>query len=238
MNPRRGARAIRAAIATLVLLVLAAGPVFGHASSQLPHARLSAEGRTLTLVWSAAPDDMVDVGVAIGLLPESAMLAYLGGPLDDLPTEAELEAFASAPQLRDYLLEHIRVRQDGRDCGGEVVASHDPLERGFELRFTCPHLVEQVDLHISMLHDRDPEYRTFSVDGTIRSAVHTSAAPEQPWDLTPLAAAPAGGDPGREIWVVGTVAVGLAVLTGVWLLRRSPQRVSRSPQRVRRSRGG
>ncbi len=226
--PRCSAPAIRAVIATVALLVLFATPVYGHASSQLPHARLSAEGRTLTVVWSAAPDDMVDVGVAIGLLPESAMLAYLGGPLEDLPTDAELDAFASSPQLRDYLLEHIRVGQAGRGCDGEVIATHDPLERGVELRFTCPQQVEQVDLHISMLHDRDPDYRTFSVDGTIRSAAHTATDPEQPWDLTPLAAEPAEGSPGRGVWLAGAGSVGLGLLAGVWLLRRSPKQVSRS----------
>lgn len=218
-----------ATLVAVALLVLAASPAHGHASSQLPHARLSAEGRTLTVVWSAAPDDMVDVGVAIGLLPESAMLAYLGGPVEDLPTEAELEAFAAAPELRAYLLEHIGVRQDGRDCDGEVVATHDPLERGVELRFTCPAPVEQVDLHVSMLHDRDPAYRTFSVDGTIRSAVHTAADPEQPWDLTPLPQAPADDRPQRGVWIVGAAAVGLGLGAGGWLLRREPSRVSPTP---------
>lgn len=237
MSQRRTATpALRAVIAALGLLILAATPASGHASGQLPHARLSAEGRTLTVVWSAAPDDVVDVGVAIGLLPETAMLAYLGGPIADLPTEAELEAFATSPQLRDYLLEHIGVRQAGQDCDGEVISTSDPLDRGVELRFTCPQQVEQVDLRITMLHDRDPAYRTFSVDGTIRSAVHTATAPEQPWDLTPLAGDWAGDQtedqagerPGREVWLAGAAAVGLGLGAGVWLLRRDPQQVSRS----------
>lgn len=199
-------------------VAVASAPLRAHASAQLPHATLRAEGAQVHVTWTAAPDDVADVGVAIGALPPSAVDAYLGGDLDDLPDPATLEAFFASPALHDYLLTHIRILQDGHACPGQVVRTEGFIERGVDLTFNCPAEVTDATVQITMLHDRDPAYRTFSVDGTIQTAVHTIHEPAHPWDFT-------GSTAGARGWLRPSLLGGLAftvvlLLAGLRLLPR------------------
>lgn len=189
-------------------------PAAAHSSGQLPHASLSAEGRTVVVEWTAAADDTADVGVALDLLAETAVGAYLGtGAFEDIPTATQVERLSQSPALRDYLLEHIQVRQDGAACAGMAEPAADFISHGARLTFTCPATVELVQLRITMLQDRNPAYATYSVDGTAWYAFHTSAMPEHTWDSTA-----AGGS--REMGPaagVGAALIGVIALGGVSL---------------------
>jgi hypothetical protein len=184
---RRGAT-----LATLLLLVLlvagllagSAVPAAGHASGELPHARLSADGEVVEVELTMAADDAALIGEVVGSLGAGAMDAYLGGPIEQLPTEAEIRRFSASPELQRYLLEHVEVRQDGRACRGAAHPATDFLSDGAVVRFACPDEVVEADVRITVLHEQDPAYRTYSVDGTIQYAVHSPSEPEHRWDFT------------------------------------------------------
>ena len=179
--PPRRASAVVCAVVLGLLAPLT--PASAHSSRQLPHARLSAEGRVVTIALTGAADDMASIGVALGLLPATTVDAYIGtGPFEDIPTPTQIGHLSRSPALRDYLLSHIQVRQDGVECDGEVEPASDFVIEGAQLTFTCPEVVEQIALRITLLHDQDPAYATYAVDGTIWYALHTSRLPEHVWD--------------------------------------------------------
>jgi hypothetical protein len=158
----------------------------GHASSIVPHARLSAEGRQVFVEWTAAGDDVADIGVGLGLLPEEAALAFQGVG-DAYPTTAQETRFARSDELESYLLDNVRVAQRGQPCDAQVSVPDEIIAEGVRFVFTCPQEVEQVSLRITMLHDRDETYRTYGIDGTIWDAMHTVDQPEHRWDATLVA---------------------------------------------------
>jgi hypothetical protein len=203
-----------------VLLILQ-GVASGHAAGMPPHASLTADGDTIHVELTSASDDAALIGSSLGLLPEGSMEWYLGESDDGPPTDEEIREFSASPDLRDYLLEHVEVRQDGAPCAGRADPAEDFVLDGAKLRFTCPEPVEEVDLRITILHDQDPAYRTYSVDGTIQSYTHTSAQPEHRWDFT-LAGTDASGVP-AGLWLgLGGVVLAALGLLGWW--RRSPSR--------------
>lgn len=225
-------------LALALLAVLAwvgtALPAHGHAAGELPHARLSAEGDTVTVQWTAAPDDAADVVVAAGLWPEEVFLAYLdvlfGGDVELLPDAAEVAAVSSDPALAAYLEDRVRVRQDGQECRSQAAVAADFIADGATITITCPDPVRDAEVEISLLHDRDPSYRTFSVDGTAQYAVHTAAQPAHPWDFT-LAQQAEGG-----VSVTALLAgAGMVVVGAGWALARlwsaPEQRRARTRQR-------
>jgi hypothetical protein len=166
------------------LLAASAGPAAGHASGELPHARLSADGEVVQVELTMAADDAALIGEVVGQLDEGAMDAYLGGPIERLPTEDEIRRFSASPELQAYLLEHVQVRQADRSCEGTAQPADDFLTDGAVIRFDCPDEVVEADVRITVLHDQDPAYRTYSVDGTIQYAVHSPTEPEHRWDFT------------------------------------------------------
>lgn len=199
----------------LVALLLVAGqlPTWGHAGSELPNMHWSADGEVVTGTWTGPPDDAAWIGESIGALPEGAMDAYLGGPLDTYPTEDEIAAFSRSPELEAYLLERVRVRQDGVDCDGQVTPADDFVADGATFRFACPAEVRTVDITISILHDKDPAFRTFSGDGTVQYALHTGDAPEHPWDFTLAASDAERGGPLSRVLAAFTSGQAPVVLT-------------------------
>lgn len=214
--PACGSRRGGAALAVLLALgavALAAAPALGHASSQLPHARWQADGTEVEVHWTAAADDVADVAVAAGLWPEEVMWAYVEGETDAQPTDEEITALRDEPALHDYLRERFEVRQAGEPCPAEPVLSDDVIADGLRLQFSCPEPVTVATLDVRVLHDRDPAYRTFSVDGTEQYAVHTVDQPEHTWDFT-LAASEARIP--LQLWLAGGAVLLAAV--GVWLL--------------------
>lgn len=249
-NPATGAvRGLSPRVVLVVLLVLgllAVGgqrPAVGHAGSELPTAIWDrAEGREITGTWTAPPDDAAWIGESLGLLPDGSMDAYLGGSADAYPTEAELAALRSSPDLEEYLLEHVRIRQDGVDCDGEVEVAQDFVADGASFRFTCPQAVGTAEIRITILHEQDESFRTFSGDGTLQDALHTAARPGHDWDFTAADSSRAddaastdatstdGSDdrsPGWPLLVGGLAVVGVGLVALAVLGRPSSRGVRR-----------
>lgn len=205
----------------IVLLVLwccaLVVPAWGHAAGVPPHAQLSAEGNVVHVELTSASDDAALIGSSLGLLPEGSMEWYLGESNDGPPTDEQLRSFSASDELREYLLEHIVIRQGGEPCEGQAEPAEDFVLDGAELRFVCPAPVEEVDVRITVLHDQDPAYRTHTVDGTIQSYTHTSAHPEHRWDFT--MAQSAGPSLPVGLWGgLAVVAVAVVGLLGRWRL--------------------
>ncbi|MFU8841886.1 MAG: hypothetical protein ACNA8R_14400 [Nitriliruptoraceae bacterium] len=205
--PRRRAARITAVV---VLVAAAVGPVgtaFAHPGGEVPRARLSVDGQEVHIDWIAAPDDAAEVLVAAGVWPEDVAGAYLdvafGAPADLLPSAQDIRAASRHPALPAYLTDNVRLEQDGQPCPGTVHPPQDLLVDGVRVTFRCPTRPGRVLLTVSLLHERDPAYRTFSLDGTRRVAIHTADDPTHAWDL------------GRHAPVTSTASVLLGAAIGV-----------------------
>lgn len=207
------------------LLLAGQLPAWAHAGSELPIANWSVEGTVVTGTWTGPPDDAAWIGESIGILREGAMEAYIGGASDAYPTAEEIAALSRSAELEAYLLEHVRVRQHGEVCEGEVVVADDFIADGARFRFACPTDVRTVDIEITILHEQDPTFRTFSGDGTLQDALHTTETPTHTWDFARTDSDDVGGvgsstavatTTSRRLPVILTLVVGAGVvLAGV-----------------------
>ena len=211
----RGLVARTTAIVGVVGLLLLAGqqPIWGHAGTELPVATWSADDQVVTGTWTGPPDDAAWIGESIGALPAGSMEAYVGGPSDAYPTEDEIVALSRSPELEAYLLEHVQIQQDGSDCDGQVTVADDFIADGASFRFSCPDEVRSVDITITILHEQDPAFRTFSGDGTLQDALHTADAPEHPFDLTAATSDDEDGGRSSSASAISTSQQGPVVLT-------------------------
>ena len=195
----------------------------------------------VTIELTGAADDMASIGVALGLLPATAVEAYIGtGPFEDIPTPTQIGHLSQSPALKNYLLDHVQVRQGDVACDGEADPAADFISKGAGLTFTCPEVVEQVALRITVLQDEDPAYATYAVDNTTWYALHTSRLPEHVWDAAAAqkyretSAAERGSPDMGPVIGLGAGLVGVAALggAGVWLRcrrARHPARPYRRP---------
>lgn len=235
LRTRLGRTAVRAAGAVVVvgaLLVGVGAGALAHPSGEFgpPTARLSAEGRIVTIELSAPPDDAAAIGTAVGLLPEDAMEAFLLEDEEAQPTVEQVRELSASPALRAYLIDHVQVRQDGRDCAGTARPAADFLADGAELTFTCQDPVALVDVRITVLHDQDPRYATFGLDGARWTVLFTAAQPEHAWDAGSSASGPG-------LFALLAIVGGLLLALGAcaWLLvgrRRSSSHTGPGPSVV------
>ena len=212
----------------LVVLSLAAAlvwlgdPATAHPFGQPPQAVVTAEGRDVTVRWQAPPDDTRALGAAVGALPEGGTSVF---EFDDEGNAVQRDGadeagFGDSPALREYLREHIDVSQEGSPCPVEDVRAGDMLAQGATLTFTCPEIVSEAELAVTMLTDVHPAYRTVSYVGDAsRGVLHTRDDPAQTLDFD-------GGGSGTPLVVpvaatVGVLVVGLLVAG----LRRRRSRV-------------
>lgn len=201
-----------------VLLTLVPAPVEAHPFGPPPTARLWAEGTAVTIDWGAAPDDLATIGVELGLLPDDAPEQYLEAPTQVAPDREHEERLAGSEELHRYLLERVRVWQDGRPCEGEVRPIERFLTRGVTIVHRCAAEVDQVEVEIALLHDVHDAYRTFafsaSDDAEPSQAVFTTSSPRHTWHFGGAEAEDTSGA-ARSAGLVGLVVLGVVALAGV-----------------------
>ena len=199
--------------------MLSAGPALAHPFGPPPTARITATGRTITVDWSATPDDAVAIGELLGVMPEGSIAAYRQESAAQVaPSSSDEARLSASPLLEGYLTEHLAAEQDGRPCDAEVSVD-DFVHRGARVVLTCLQPVTTARLRITMLHSLNPQYRTVAV-GTATDptqSVFTTTAPEQEWRFGVTA-----GVASRLPFLLGVGAVGGIVAAGaaVLLLRR------------------
>lgn len=205
--------------AGLLAGVLTATPVAAHPFGPPPTARITAQGRTVTVEWSATPDDAVAIGERLGIMPPGSVAAYRQEAAAQVAPSGQDEARLSAsPRLAEYLTERITVAQDGRPCDATTAPIPDFVHAGARVVATCPARIQEVTLSITMLHDINDAYRTVGI-GTQSDppqGVFTVAAPEQVWRFG--ATEQAGGSPPVLAAIGGGVLV--AAVACVVALRR------------------
>ncbi|GLW11035.1 hypothetical protein Misp01_61630 [Microtetraspora sp. NBRC 13810] len=137
-----------ALVAGAVALGLPAHP-FGPPST----ARIGADGSRVTLSWLAAEDDWVALGQSLGAFEDPT-----SGPVSTALTGEQ--KLARSPAVRDYLLSHVTVSQDGRPCPGRLEALERLVAEGARFSFSCPAPVTGVDVTVRALTDLNSAYRT------------------------------------------------------------------------------
>lgn len=204
MRGRLGA----AATAVVAVASLAASePAAAHPFGPPLRAALTAEGRTVTVHWSAAEDDWVLLARHLGVFDDAREDASAG-------ELTGLQRLQRAEDLGPYLLDHLQVRQDGASCSGELADVDRLLEAGAELRFACPGEVGVVDVRLTALTDVHTAYRTVATAAGSQ-AMATAAEPELRLDLT------ATGSDGLDVSRLAPLAVVPVVLLVVVALRPS-----------------
>jgi hypothetical protein len=202
---------------------LLAGPALAHPFGPPPTAVISARGHSVFIEWAAAADDAIAIGEQIGLFPPGTAEQYWEGPAQVAPPEWKEEELSAAPQLRDYLLDHIRVEQASSACEGTVQPVTNFVRQGARVVHRCPAEVDVVEIQISMLHDVHEAYRTFAVSqgpAQPEQAVFTVGTDRHAWDFTAApepdaASAPGGGMVWWPLAVLGALlTVGVLVALG------------------------
>ncbi|MPZ62336.1 MAG: hypothetical protein GEU93_13790 [Propionibacteriales bacterium] len=181
---------------------------------------MTSDGHRVTVHWQAESDDALLLGVELELVDPERLDWSPEGP--QAADAAEL-LLPSSGELRRYLLERIRVIQDGAVCEGEVEHFTDFAADGATTVHSCPAPVEQVQLEIGMLHDVHAAYRTFvrsSGAAQPDQAVFTAREPRHAWTF---GASGSGG--GTVAWLQVTAVALLASLLAGLALRRRRRRV-------------
>ncbi len=199
------------------VVAAAATPALAHPFGPPPTARVAARGNTITIDWSATPDDAVAIGERLGIMPRGSVAAYRQEAAAQVAPSARDEARLSAsPRLHAYLTDRITVTQSGRRCDATVPTITDFVHRGARVVVTCPQTVDQATLRITMLHDIHPAYRTVAIGTQTDPAqsVFTLAAPEHSWRF---GVEPGGGS--RVVPLIAGAAV-VAVVVAAFVVRR------------------
>ncbi len=209
----RTRRVAGAAVSGFVLLAVGwPAPASAHPWGTPPEAVVSAAGDRVVVDWRSEPDDALLLGVELGLVDPTGLDWTQEGPQPP-PDSGDEALLPPSATLEAYLLDHIRVVQDGAACEGRVEPFADFVAEGATTVHTCPQPVGAVDLEIEMLHDLHEAYRTFtrSADGAIdRQAVFTVSDPRHTWTFD------AGADGGSgSAWREVLAMLGALVLASV-----------------------
>lgn len=222
-----------------------AAPAAAHPFGPPPTAMITADGDEVRIVWESAADDAVAVGVQVGVAQEEHVDTYLEAPAQAaLPEDVEL-AISEAPEVHAYLTDRIVVRQDGEGCDATLETISNFVWDGATLVHRCPEEVGEVEIEISMLHDRHPAYRTFAIAAETADPPHgvfTSSDPVREWDLTEANGEPivddteqrlaeaeeqsdAGSAAARAWWPIAALVGAVLAVSGVagWRTRRRPR---------------
>lgn len=185
---RIGPRRLAVLVGLSVALLLASPPAMAHPWGTPPTAVVSVEGSEVAIDWRAETDDAVALAAALGLVDPARIDWEWGGPTKIEQATVDGQPLEEAPALHAYLLDNIRVRQDGVPCSGEGRALGDFISEGIRVTYRCPHEVDTLQVRVTMLHDLHEAYRTFahtSGDARPLRQVFTVANPEHRWDFAP-----------------------------------------------------
>lgn len=206
--------------AAFAISLFSAAPALAHPFGPPPTAKITARGPSVTIEWSATPDDAVAIGELLDIMPPGSVEAYRQeGAAQVAPSGRDEARLSASPLLADYLTANIVVTQDGQPCEATVPTIPDFVHAGATVVARCPEDVEEVTLRITMLHDIHEAYRTVGVGRRTdpRQSVFTTAAPEAVWRF---GVAPSSGSSGLVVSSAAGVAVLAAAAAVVFRRRR------------------
>lgn len=208
------------ALAACAFMIGFSGDAVAHPFGPPPQAVVAGDGHEVTVQWSAEEDDALTLGISLDLLDPLQLDWTQDGPT--VPGDADQALLPPSEPLEAYVLDNIRVWQDGVVCPGRVEPFDDFVTDGATTVHQCPEPIEAVDLEISMLHDIHEAYRTFAMsEGPAQpdQAVLTSSRPRLSWLFGVAAARAEQGSP----WMLPIGGVAL-VLGGAAAFRRRQRR--------------
>lgn len=216
------------AVTVAVLVVVALGvaaevPAGAHPFGPPTTASLVATDRELVVRLAIAPDDLQLLGGALGVLPNRRSVVVAAGA-DGEPDAAgsdDASRLAASPALAAYLQDHVRLLQHGAPCVAQVDVG-GLSTTGAEVRFTCPDVVTEVDLEVTVLTDLHEAYRTVVVGPAGAEpgrTLHTRADGVHTWRFGGSPAADGAGTGRRAALVAVPLGAGAAA-TSWWARRR------------------
>ena len=203
-------RVVRGAVLLLGMIVVGAFPAAAHPFGAPATAQVSAQGRQVSVVWAAEPDDLVALGHHVGAFD---------GAADHDHSRSAAQMLAGSEDVENYLRQRIGVTQDGGPCSASTVDTTQIAADGARMTFECAQDVAAVEVRIAMLVDIDPAYRTFlrsETAGQHGRAVLTGASPTHSVTFPPggEAVAPAAHVGSVGGIQMGPLAVAVALLAG------------------------
>ncbi|MBB5787622.1 hypothetical protein [Jiangella mangrovi] len=212
------AAAIAAVIPAAGVAVMAAPTAEAHPFGPPLSARLDVDGAEVTVTWTAAEDDWVNLGEFLGAF--TGQTDQNGGGGEQL-TGAEI--LSQSDNLPSYFLSHFVIEQDGQPCQGQVTQLQDLLTLGAQLVYTCPQPVTTVDLTVTTLTDINEAYRTVvtsDVPSEPAQGLFTTTTATQQWSFDHGA----GGGTAQIALVAAGALILAALAGGVLWWRRSSRR--------------
>ncbi len=208
-------------VASLLVLVSAPTAALAHPFGPPPRAWVTVDGTVVDIVWEASYDDHLAIGERLGYFEPGTSQAYLDPNVQVAPPRSQEENLAASGDLRDYLTDHIVVRQDGRRCEPRVIDTDAFVDRGAHTRHHCPQTAEVLDLRITMLHDIHDAYRTFGLAEEATAGPFAMFSVEEPEHAVTVTELDEGSSTTARLALLGALAVvvigtvtGFKVITG------------------------
>jgi len=215
--PRRGSLLLAVALTALTLLPTAPA-ADAHPFGPPQTVTVEAHEDVVHIRWKVGgADDLVLLGVALGVLPEDRVM------LDGATffEEADAALLTESAALGAYLTDHITVTSGEQPCSGQVTTVDDLVDGGVELVYACAGVVTDATVRVDTLTDLDDDYRTFATGPGQQRAMYTAADVSHDWALGD--AARSGDDLGTSAAVQLGLVVGvvITVVGLLWLRRRA-----------------
>ncbi|MCR1786199.1 hypothetical protein KVF89_26950 [Nocardioides carbamazepini] len=132
------------------------------------------------VTWKVgAADDLTLLGIHLGVLPEDRVMLDGAITYDD----GDAALVEQAPEVEEYLLEHVTVSAAGQACAGRVEATGDLIVDGADLVFACAEAPGLATVAVSTLTDLHPAYRTLATGPDGQHQVYGADAPSHDWSL-------------------------------------------------------
>lgn len=209
---------------TSLLLLLAsfltgafAAPAAAHPFGDPQTLELSVEGHEVEVVWQAAPDDYTSLALRLGAVDGPRRMVFKEGAMVPETVDArDAELLGSSPRLGEYLLSTVRVAQREETCEGVLTSAAELAASGATLVFTCPEVVEEVEVTAAPLVDLHPAYTTLATGPGGATHVFTADDPSHVFSLEPAGATLREGGVTLAALSGGAAVLGL----GTWAWRR------------------
>lgn len=230
MSPalRLPARAAVLLAAAVTALVVPPAPAQAHPFGPPQTVTVdAAPGGDVRVRWRVGgTDDLTLLGISLGVIPQDRVMLDGAVVFED----GDAAALAAAPELNDYLVEHVEVTSDGTACTGAATPTDALAEEGVELTYDCGAAATAATVRVTTLTDLHPAYRTLATGPDGQRAVYDAEQPTHEWALAGDVPATQPDDLGTSAAVQlglvlgGLLAVGLAVAL---LVRRTRRRSPR-----------
>lgn len=204
----------------VVTLLAPAPPATAHPFGDPQTLEVVVEGNAVRATWQAAPDDYTSLALKLGAVDGPRRMVFTDGAMVPETVDADdAQRLAESPALAQYLLQTVRVSQGTTSCEGQLEEPVALVDAGATLVFTCPEVVEEVEVESTLLLDLHPAYTTLATGPAGATHVFTGEEPTHTFALEPEGATLR--DSGVTLAAVGGVG-GAAVLLGLaaWAWRR------------------